>query len=465
MDGPKIIEAKKSAKIFIEKMSSDTDNKIAIITFENTAELVNSFSNDFNQLKTKVDGIKIHGGTCIQCGVQKAGEEIAARGRPGYKKVVILLTDGRATKINGKSASNASAESAAFEAVKTAVNTNKIVFYTIGLGSEGPNNFLNQVASLTGGQFYFAPAESQLNEIYIQIAKASTKGSIVGFVFNDENKNAAFDPNESKLPGWSLTLLQPSSNASQAFSTDADGAYNIANLCDGEYALKLNLKPGTQQTTPVSQDPQAINITGGSALTDKNFGIYEAPAPTTPPNATTFFINSLIDGIGARGDNSNPDGSFSNKQPATPIRNLKISIFNAANQLVAEGANTINYSSTSGMFTGKIIIPQALTSGSYTIKAATDNHLTRLLPGIQTIKAGQNNQLPTAIFTAGDIINDNKLDILDYNSLIDCYSDLQPPSSCSDAQKKKSSDLNDDGPVNQFDYNLFLREIASQPGQ
>lgn len=31
--------------------------------------------------------------------------------------------------------------------------------------------------------------------------------------------------------------------------------------------------------------------------------------------------------------------------------------------------------------------------------------------------------------------------------------------------KKAAADLNDDGNVNQVDYNLFLREIATQPGQ
>lgn len=89
----------------------------------------------------------------------------------------------------------------------------------------------------------------------------------------------------------------------------------------------------------------------------------------------------------------------------------------------------------------------------------------RLLPGIQSINAGQNNKLSDAILVAGDVVSDNKLNILDYNILIGCYSDLAPATACNDIQKKNSSDLNDDGAVNQFDYNLFIREIATQPGQ
>jgi hypothetical protein len=124
----------------------------------------------------------------------------------------------------------------------------------------------------------------------------------------------------------------------------------------------------------------------------------------------------------------------------------------------------MQYSSSSGSFKTTFTMTQPITTGSYTIKATTDTHLTRLVPGIQNITAGQNNELPNATFIAGDIINDNKLDILDYNTLIGCYSDLAAATSCNDTQKT-ASDLNDDGAVNQFDYNLLLREIAIQPGQ
>jgi hypothetical protein len=48
--------------------------------------------------------------------------------------------------------------------------------------------------------------------------------------------------------------------------------------------------------------------------------------------------------------------------------------------------------------------------------------------------------------------------------LIGCYSDFSPAKSCTSANKLLT-DLNDDGNVNQTDYNLFLREISVQNGQ
>lgn len=216
----------------------------------------------------------------------------------------------------------------------------------------------------------------------------------------------------------------------------------------------------TQTTTPTSTHTTTPIPTQTSTPTPAITTI-----PTTPPNTTTLKLNSLLDGIGSKGDNSNPNSTFSNKNPLHPQRNITIKIFDASSQLIASATSNMQYSSASGSFNATITLNQPITTGNYTIKATTDNHLTRLLPGIQTIIANQINNLPDANFIAGDINNDNKLDIRDYNMLINCYSDLSTPASCSDTHIKTASDLNDDGAVNQFDYNLFLREIAIQPGE
>ena len=98
------------------------------------------------------------------------------------------------------------------------------------------------------------------------------------------------------------------------------------------------------------------------------------------------------------------------------------------------------------------------------IKIMTDYHLVRLLPGIITVQPGKTTTLPAVHLIAGDANNDNRLDIRDYNVLLDCYSDLAPAIACT-TTKKPTTDFNDDGSVNQFDYNLLLREISTQPGQ
>jgi len=463
MSGSKFKKAKEAAKIFIDKVSSDPNNKIAITTIDANSTLLSPFTNNFSSLKSKIDSLNISGGTCVQCGVKKANTEIA-NGRAGFKKVAILLTDGRANRIDGKSASTSSSETAAIEEVKKGFNASKTVFYTIGLGSDVSTSFLNQIANLTGGKYYFAPAETQLNDIYTEISQVIPKGAISGFVFNDANNNKAFDQNESKLPGWTVNLFTAGSNTAKPFISDNTGTYNATKLCDGSYTVKEILKTGWTQTLPTNPNEYTVNITNGSVVTGKNFGNYFQVTPTvTPVTQTTLLLNALLDGIGSRGDNSNPEGSLSNKKPLHPTRSVKVNIFDTSNKLVSDVSGTINYSSASGSFTGSI--SSTISSGNYTIKVTTDNHLTRLLPGIQNLKSGQNNKLPDAIFITGDAVIDNKLDIRDYNILLGCYSDLKAATNCKDNTTKNSADFNDDGAVNQFDYNLFLRELATQPGQ
>jgi hypothetical protein len=192
------------------------------------------------------------------------------------------------------------------------------------------------------------------------------------------------------------------------------------------------------------------------------------PTPIPTPGLTTITMEIFEHGIGNSGDNSNPNQfSLSNKTPLHPQIPADIQVWNADNQLVASGAGTVTYDPTTGSFKSGLICSggNSFQSGNYTVKVKTDKHLRRQMPGIQTIKVGQNNELPSITLVAGDIDNDNKLSILDYNRLLNCYSDLAVAAACTDQADKVGADLNDDGFVNQFDYNLFLREIATQPGE
>lgn len=176
-------------------------------------------------------------------------------------------------------------------------------------------------------------------------------------------------------------------------------------------------------------------------------------------------LELFMHGIGSSGDNANPEAfTLSNKNPITPMRNVHVTMFDTTNKLISSGSGSINYSSQSGSFTGTIKTDQPVIPGKYTVKVTTDYHLRRLVPGIQTIVAKQTNKLPTIQMVAGDATIDNRLDIRDYNMLLDCYSDLSPAIACNPT-KKTATDANDDGNVNQYDYNLFLREISTQPGE
>lgn len=197
----------------------------------------------------------------------------------------------------------------------------------------------------------------------------------------------------------------------------------------------------------------------------QNPGTYDPTRPESP-RVSSLLLDVLLDGIGSRGDNTNPtNSSLSNKNPKHPTISADIQVYSLDNRIIASGAGTITYNATTGSYKGDVPVQSGFPTGKYIVKVKADTYLRRQVNGIQTITEGQKNQITTVALVAGDINNDNKLNILDYNLLLDCYSDLSKAPNCTVAEKQVRSDINDDGLVNQIDYNLFIREISTQPGQ
>lgn len=533
MAGSKFTEAKSAAKKFVDVVSADSVNRVALVSFHGTANLDYAFTTNYAAVKTKIDTLVTGSGTCHECAVLRANQEIAANGRANVKKVVVLLTDGKANRILGTSTevSTTIAETKALAAVQNGYNTSKTVFYSIGFGIEGGTGnsgyngqFLEKIALQTGGKHYY-PAPGELDAVYQEISLLIGKGLLGGFIFNDTNGNGAFDIGEPKLNGWQVQLV--SSTGTQTFTADTNGTYTITGLCDGSYTLKQPEKSGWVQTVPTSANGYSITIANGNSFTDKIFGNKVAPTatptltptptlsptptktptptptktptptltnsptptatltpsptktptptptasptPTVNPTPATTFLNLTVfqHGIGNSGDNSNPTQfSMSNKNPINKTIDADLELFNTDNQLIGTGRGPIKYASESGNYIGKLgIYPNTFVSGKYYLKVKTNKHLKRQVSGILTINAGQTNTVPAVTLVTGDFNNDNQLSILDYNALLDCYSDLTLAVACDDNNKKAQADFNDDGFVNQVDYNLFLREIATQPGQ
>lgn len=224
----------------------------------------------------------------------------------------------------------------------------------------------------------------------------------------------------------------------------------------------------TATSTPVpSATPTSVPPTSTPTSVPPTATPTPTPIPPTPTSVpvgnTTFSFNILLHGIGQGGDSANPAGG-GNPNPLHPQRELTVEVLNDQNQLVLTKKGIISFGSTAGNFTGTIDMGTTLTSGTYTIKVKANQFLRRIIPGMQNITAGALNQLAQATLINGDIDNSNSLSILDYNILIGCYSDFLLPVSCT-PENKIRADIDDDGAVNQYDYNLFLRELNNIQGQ
>lgn len=219
----------------------------------------------------------------------------------------------------------------------------------------------------------------------------------------------------------------------------------------------------TAYITPVPPTPY-VTITPTPYVTPTGYPT-STPMPTTTPvpGSTQLALTLALHGIGKGGDSANPT-STGNTTPLHPQRPVIVDIYDNSNTLVKTQQGTVSYDAESGLFKGIIGLEGAVYNGFYTIKVKTNQFLRALVPGIHNLATGQTFEMQKTTLINGDINNDNMVNILDYNLLIGCYSDLAPATNCASGDEVRS-DITDDGHVNQFDYNLFLRELTNQGGQ
>lgn len=235
-------------------------------------------------------------------------------------------------------------------------------------------------------------------------------------------------------------------------------------------ALSSGANDQAGQNVLSSTTPAHIIISGTSTVTPTII-----PEPTLEGTIVSFTL--LLHGVGAAGDNPNPQGnSMSNKNPLHPQRNLNVEVFNTNNESIASASAPVTYDVATGTFVGKMSLGKNVQPGNYSLKIKTDRYLRRLVPGIQQLKANVDNQLPVTQMVAGDTNNDNFLNVIDYNALLDCgYGNLNPlpiadPNSPFNSENCQvhvpviNVDIDDNGVVNSYDYNLFLRELSVQNG-
>ncbi|HSA84162.1 MAG TPA: cohesin domain-containing protein [Patescibacteria group bacterium] len=262
---------------------------------------------------------------------------------------------------------------------------------------------------------------------------------------------------------------------------------------------KIEFTNATQAYSVGSNDQSAEDILSNTNFAEISISAAEGPTITQVQGETALSFSILLHGVGMAGDTPNPtNSSLSNKQPKHPQRNLLVEIFNANDELITSKTGCIVYISEDdeepvfneevcilpplaeinahqGKFIGIIPFPE-LQTGSYTIKITSDRYLRKAFPGIISIVSGQTKAMPTIELVSGDTNNDNVLTILDYNAFLDCgYGELtvlpitnsnaaynKPP--CKTHEPRINIDLDDNGYVNAFDYNLFLRELSVQGG-
>jgi Mg-chelatase subunit ChlD len=168
MKGNKLVEAKEAAKIFIDLISINPASRLGVVTFDKTSQVVSPLSSDYIAVKEKIDQIKEKSSTCIQCGVLTANEQIAAHLRDNVKRSAVLLSDGKGNHVNGQRSNIANV--AALDEIQKGFKTNGISYYTIAIGKDADERFMQQSASTTQGISYSANALTGLSQAFANVA-------------------------------------------------------------------------------------------------------------------------------------------------------------------------------------------------------------------------------------------------------------------------------------------------------
>ncbi len=173
MYGERYQDAKAAAEGFID--AQHNDDLAEVISFAQDLKLEKDITVTNSSGKVALDSAILNimsplGYTNLYAAFNKSITDLMAKGRPGFKKVVILMTDGDPHW-------GITAEPPFIQLAQSAAAAN-IGVYCIGLGPGGAYSYiddpvnqtlLQDIAKVGSGKYYYAPSSSDLAAIYVQI--------------------------------------------------------------------------------------------------------------------------------------------------------------------------------------------------------------------------------------------------------------------------------------------------------
>ncbi len=264
----KLGAAKEAAKTFVQGVDLGV-NRIAVVEFDDAADVVLSLSSDRARLNTAIDSIFIGGGTAIDQGIAMAERELASNKRAGANGVIVLLSDGGSDASSATDAANA-AKAAGYRLI------------TIGLGSDADHALLQAMASQPG-DYYFAPDATQLSQVYTSIAQTVVQPGAA----SDLTLVHTFDSSNFEVLSDSIS---PAGTLGPTSIT-----WMLADLPNGTTTLTYRARPRSPGTFNIDlgdtmsflecQDksrPQKIDFPAGLPIQ-----VIPPPTPTLTPTPTT----------------------------------------------------------------------------------------------------------------------------------------------------------------------------------
>ncbi len=175
-----------AANYFVTLFNPQYD-KIGAAKYSTEGAVVHWLTSNFGAVQSSIASMgPPDGGTNIAHGLALGRQILDGSGkRANAVRVLVLLTDGVANHYCGSSTYNPSAYNSTSCSVSSAVNPavqhsyaeaqraadEDILIFTIGLGYGVDQSFLEEIAEIGGGRYYFSPTAEQLDEAFQAIAE------------------------------------------------------------------------------------------------------------------------------------------------------------------------------------------------------------------------------------------------------------------------------------------------------
>jgi uncharacterized protein YegL len=140
----------------------DLPARAGVVEFNESARMLLGLTDDYDAVRANLASIGADGLTDMSQGLWISIDELVDNGNYYHNRVIILLSDGQNNYPWQDDATIDQAQRA---------KANGILIFTIGLGDQADETLLQQIATITGGMYYYSPTPDNLMAIFGYIAE------------------------------------------------------------------------------------------------------------------------------------------------------------------------------------------------------------------------------------------------------------------------------------------------------
>lgn len=275
MSGLPMETVKQAARNYVEAVGDN--DPVAIIAFNSTVRVAQDYTPDKALLLSAIDGLFANGTTALY-DATLAGIELAAEA-PVPRRAVVVLSDGGEY---GESDSIPASTSTRDDSVRVST-VRGIPVYTIGLGWNIDQRFLEQIATSSNGVFYESPTTEEVTGIYDNLAFLFRSQYIVTMDVDV--------PSDGQTYEFTLDVTAPAGVASDTASLRAPVPVPVLSLPEGLFAEPLAETTTVTANILADEDIASIEYSIGDAVVSTTESVTIEPATTAPG---TYTLNVAV---------------------------------------------------------------------------------------------------------------------------------------------------------------------------